>query len=423
MKRHILYVNADRGIPVWGESGGSAHIRDFVSAALRTGSDVTIVSARIRAGDASAPSAPTHKIKFSRYGAIFRKHWECCEGNDLAKEIRSFYANTVLSRQLPDMASKNQFSLVYERYSLFSVAGLNFARRNKLPYVLEVNSPLINEALKHRRLFMRELAESIARYLFMHADGVVAVSEEVAAYVRDVAPQARVTVMPNAVDTSRFHRSANALRKSTIGNKQIHKALPSLRDKFVIGYLGSFRPWHGLSNLLEAFAAFVALKPDAHLLIIGDGKALRPQLEKSCVELGVEKQVTFTGEAPNAEAPLYLSCCDTLVAPYPALENFYFSPLKVFEYMASGKPIIASNIGQLSRLLTDGENAALVPPGDVAALVAALVKVEEHKGFAERLAANAFDYARKYHSWDVRMSQMNELFDSLQLTPRIREAV
>ncbi len=420
-QRHILYLSADRGISVWGESGGSAHIRDFVAAAMRSDSKVTLVAARCKEADSSAPSAPVHKIKFRRYAASFHERWQKGDKDAVAKEIRSFFANTVLSRQLPDLAKQNDFSLVYERYSLLSFAGRNFARQQGLPFVLEVNAPLIEEALEHRQLHLKELASSIAKYLFSSADRIVAVSSEVGDYIHSIAPKAHVTVVPNAVSPSRFEEYESLGKDSYDSEKVADSTLALLANKFVVGYLGSLRPWHGLNNLLQSFALMAKGDSNAHLLIIGDGKTVRPELEKKCIELGIDTQVTFAGEVSNSKVPLYLSYCDTLVAPYPASENFYFSPLKVFEYMASGKPIVASDIGQISQLLSDNETALLVAPGDIPELASALKKTRDDSQFAHALGMRANKMARECHSWDVRMKQVNKLFNELESTPRVRQ--
>ncbi len=432
---HILYINADRGIPVWGQSGGSAHIRDFTEAAIQSGAKVTIVTARSKPADSSAPEADVHKIKFRRYGETFQNHWErCskdrnkghdknCDKDDLAKEIRSFYANTILSQQLPDLSAKNNFSLVYERYSLFSFAGIAFAKSHNLPYVLEVNSPLIEEALLHRHLHMRELADSVANYLFTNANKIIAVSQEVANYIVNVSPTANVAVAPNAVNPTRFQRCQIQNNHSSSEDRTIATSLSHLEGAFTVGYLGSLRPWHGLNNLIEAFATFSKKTTNAHLLIIGDGKNVRPQLEAMCQNLGITDSVTFTGEAANADVPEYLSHCDTLVAPYPAIDNFYFSPLKVFEYMASGKPIIASDIGQISELFKNKESALLTEPGNIPELVEAMQLISADPQLAKRLATTAYDNARALHSWDTRMNQILQIFNELPKPPRVAEAI
>jgi glycosyltransferase involved in cell wall biosynthesis len=295
-----------------------------------------------------------------------------------------------------------KFELVYERYSLFGIAGLSFARGNHLPFVLEVNSPLVEEAKTHRRLVLEPLAKAVEAYLFSNADHLVAVSGAVKDYIHSVAPKAAVTVLPNGVDVQSFLRvRASNGAPETRGEK-----------KFTVGFVGSLKPWHGLEFLLEAFRRL----PDEQnfeLRIVGEGP-LRPALEKLVQKLGLQNRVVFTGAVEFEQIPGTLKMLDVLVAPYPQMENFYFSPLKIFEYMAAGKPIVASRIGQVAEILEDGENALLVPPENPQALAAALLRLKTDRKLGGRLGAQAQKNAREKHSWKSRLKMVEGIFQSLE---------
>lgn len=112
--------------------------------------------------------------------------------------------------------------------------------------------------------------------------------------------------------------------------------------------------------------------PRFHLLVVGDGP-LRSEVMRLAEEL--PGRVTMTGAIPMEEVPPWIRGMDIAVAPYPRLERFYFSPLKILDAMACGVPNVASDIGQIPELLRDGETGSLVPPGDTDALASALIRL------------------------------------------------
>ena len=139
---------------------------------------------------------------------------------------------------------------------------------------------------------------------------------------------------------------------------------------------------------MEAFAQAHRGVSHFRLLIVGDGPE-RASLETDVRARGLSRDVTFTGAVAPEAVPGLLASVDAAVAPYPAIARFYFSPLKVYEYMAAGRAIVASRIGQLEELLEDGDHALLCPPGDAAALAEVLLRLEGDPALCERLGQAA----------------------------------
>jgi len=169
--------------------------------------------------------------------------------------------------------------------------------------------------------------------------------------------------------------------------------------KFVIGFVGTLKPWHGLSVLVEAFAVLRKEIPNAQLLIVGDG----PEREKITADLitrGLTESVHLTGAVPAEEIPGLLASMNVAVAPYPKLDHFYFSPLKVYEYMAAGLPIVASKIGQIERIIEHEINGLLVTPGDANALADDLLKLGSEPEICRRVGHAARQSAQHHHTWD-----------------------
>src|SRR6185503_7628942 len=163
-------------------------------------------------------------------------------------------------------------------------------------------------------------------------------------------------------------------------------------------YAGHLYSWKGVDVLLEAIARL----PGARGLIIG-GHPAEPDLARTkatATRLGIAERVTFTGLVEPARVPELLTQADVLVLPNPAsaISTRYTSPLKLFEYMAAGRPIVSSDLPSIREILRDGVNALLVPPGDPSALAAAIDRVLTDPELAARLARAALDDVPNY-SW------------------------
>jgi glycosyltransferase involved in cell wall biosynthesis len=156
----------------------------------------------------------------------------------------------------------------------------------------------------------------------------------------------------------------------------------------VVGFVGSFKAWHGVDFLLEAFKWLRGEDPSYHLLLVGDGP-MRAKLEEETRRLGLQEAVTLIGSVPHEEIPRYLALMDVAVAPYPTLHDFYFSPLKLYEYMAGGRAVVASRIGQVAEVITDGFTGLLYEPGNEEALLDCIRRLRADEGLRRELGNNA----------------------------------
>jgi glycosyltransferase involved in cell wall biosynthesis len=282
-------------------------------------------------------------------------------------------AEKCVSRLLPDF--------IYERYSLWGTAGQHLARNHSIPLVLEVNSPLAYEERKYRGgSVLRPLARWVERRTWRRADLLAAVSQALCNHFEEAGVKAgKVEVLPNAVDTQLFRPEAN--------DDSLRSEL-KLDGRFVIGFVGSFKAWHGVGFLLEALRQLRGEDTSYHLLLVGDGP-LRRALEQEAGRVGLEEAVTFVGTVPHEEVPRYLALMDLAVAPYPALEDFYFSPLKLFEYMAGSRAIVASRVGQVAEVIADGRTGLLYEPGNQEALIACIRRLRGDETLRKELGQNA----------------------------------
>lgn len=285
---------------------------------------------------ADLASVPLHQLPRPPKGDLALRERQCLAANDDLRRA---------------LAAAGNFDLIYERYSLWSHAGMEYARDCAVPGVLEVNAPLIEEQATYRGLTDRAGAERVAERAFGAAKVIAAVSRPLADFLEQhPAAHGRVHVVPNGTDPARFPPG-------------LAPSCPGGPGAFTIGFLGHLKPWHGLPVLIETFATIHAAHPETRLLIVGDGPE-REALTQTLATRGVLAAVHFAGHVAMDEVPGLLASMDVAVAPYPPLDHFYFSPLKLFEYMAAGLPIVASRIGQLEELIDDGVTGLLCQPGD-----------------------------------------------------------
>lgn len=366
----IAYVSADRGIPVYGAKGASIHIQAMIRAFEASGHDVFCVAARAGGdGPLSVEEIP--------------QTWS---GNDRAAKERAAMAQArAIEGHLVALHTKAPFDMIYERYSLWSAAGVRAARRLGIPIAIEVNAPLIDEQRAFRELACEVEALKIETEVLQGATLLAAVSDQVGAWLkRRGAPPDAIKMIGNAVDTAMFH-------------PDIVASAPVPERAFCVGFTGSLKNWHGVDTLLRAFRTLRRDVPEAHLLIAGDGPK-KGWVEGFVAGADLQGAVTLTGWVDHHALPPLIARMDVATAPYPASEDHYFSPLKLYEYLAMGRPVVASDIGQTSGLLTGSDAACLLPPGDADALADCLRQLARDPARRARMAAaSAAEGGR--HDW------------------------
>jgi glycosyltransferase involved in cell wall biosynthesis len=425
---NIIYISADFGVPFFGYRGACIHLREMVNALCKAGHSVRIFSPALeetegekgRRGEGEnfmvspippfpvspfRPNSPSgtdnenvsflhvlpQEFLFQLYQELEALHTFLGMKTRIRQELRNLFYNLRLYEKALDDLRSRRVDFIYERYTLFSFAGIRLARALDVPHILEVNAPLAYEQEKTRGLEMKEFAREAERRIFRETDRVIVVSRRLQEFVASCGvPASRIHVLPNAVDPSRF--------VSADDGKAI-RVRYHLHGKRVIGFVGSLKPWHGTETLLEAFRALYATAPNTHLLIVGDGPK-REGLEQYARSNGLNGAVTFTGNVPYDDIPHYIATMDITVAPYIPNENFYYSPIKIFEYMVMGKPVVAGRIGQVEELIADGETGVLFEPGNVGQLTAALARLTDDVQLCRHLGEKASAWVQKERTWD-----------------------
>lgn len=263
----------------------------------------------------------------------------------------------------------------YQRANLYMLSGLWLARTFRLPYLLEVNAPLAVERGKFGGLSWPALARWSENAMWRGASLVLPVTGVLARFVTAAGvPLSHIRVVPNGVDCGKFVAMDAQKAKEALG----------LRAPLVLGFVGYVREWHGLEQVIDILASEPALK-DAHLLIVGDGPAREP-LEARARAAGVADRMTITGVVGREDLPRYISAFD--IALQPEVTE-YASPLKLFEYMAMRRAIVAPATENIREVLEHGVDSVLFKKSDMAAFQQAILRLASDDGLRARLGDGA----------------------------------
>lgn len=305
--------------------------------------------------------------------------------------------------------------VVFERNSLYNAGAAMACRKLGLPYVMFFDADQIAELDfmgKPLTGLLRWRAVNLLRYNLGAARRVVCVSDIAKDHLMknwDV-PADKLVVLPNAVDVKRFQPDPELGAQT--------RASLSLTAHPLLVFVGSFYQWHDIATLLKAFAVVLKTHPDARLILVGDGTE-RERMTNLSVDLGIAQAVQFTGFVGREDVVRYVNAADIAVVPVPKMEReMWLSPMKLFEYMASGKAVVASAMGQVRDVVKDGGNGLLVPPGDESALAEAVNRLIEDVSLRERLGMQAREDAVRYHSWEQYLSRLEAVFRDAHLSSK-----
>ncbi|MBV8730703.1 MAG: glycosyltransferase family 4 protein [Acidobacteriia bacterium] len=275
-------------------------------------------------------------------------------------------------------ALRDRADLLYERYSLFNFTGVAVAKLCGIPIVLEVNSPFALEQGRERDIRLVRFAAWTERAIANLASRAVVVSTPLARILEGSGVEGdRIDVMTNGVRLEHFvSRPQSDKLRASLGLK------PGER---VIGFVGWFRRWHGIEMLLDAFQSSGLASERVRLMLVGGGQAMN-EIEAYVREKQMGDSVIFTGPVPHANILEYLDLIHIAVQP---AANEYCCPMKILEYMALGKPIVAPRQKNIQEILRDGVEARFFTPRDTASLADALRAVAQDAAMARWMGERA----------------------------------
>ena len=292
-------------------------------------------------------------------------------------ELLEIGYNVFAGRRIGALLRRERFDLIYERHAFFLCITALLAQRRRIPLVVEVNELAGDERVRASP-WLLPLARLADRITFQRARLITVVSPHLQRRIEALGiPKERILVLPNGVDEQTLQAEANgaAIRQRFLCNA----------DSVVIGFAGWFVPWHRLDALIAQFAALAAGNAELRLMLVGDGP-LREALETQAATLGIRDRLLLPGSVPHTEMPHYLAAMDICVIPH---SNAYRSPIKLFEYMARGRAIVAAHTEPIALILHDGENGLLFESENDDALKEQLSTLIVDSGLRKKLGAQA----------------------------------
>ena len=412
----ILYVSPDLGVPVLGRKGASVHVRGLVDALTRAGHRVVLAAPLLNKSPWEEPAALAGQVLHLPLSA---------EATEVVLAVKAFEETVGAESSIPGelrrilydqqsaVALKRRFEhhppdFIYERASLYATAGVKVAAELGVPLLLELNAPLAEEQATYRATGLGDLAARVERWALNRADAVLAVSAPLREYATSLGVDpACAHVVPNGVDPTEFQPGPP--------DRSV-RARWDLGDGPVLGYVGGLRPWHGVGALPGLLKRLVGRFDGLRLVIAGDGP-LRPELERAITSAGLARAAVFTGSIPHEQVPALIRTFDLALAPYDRFERpFYFSPLKLFEYMACGIPVVAADLGQIAEII-DGDSGRVYPAGDLAGLTAACEELLGDPVLRRRQGEAAADKVHSRHTWAHNAARVTDLARSLLEPP------
>ena len=380
----ICYLCGDHGIPILGRKGCSTHVRETCRSLKEAGHEVFVVT-------------PCRGNDVSEYRDLEIVEVPVVRGRWMGSDLRQWVYNRRLVGAMTETFRDRPPDVLYERYSLYSTAGMQIAKRFQLPRILEVNSLLVEEQ-RHRIHFPR-IASWMEIRIVRSSPAVIVVSTPLRdAFVARGIDSQRITIMPMAVDVRRFHPEVEPARLRERFN---------LDGRTIVGYTGTLTAWHGIDLLFDVAERLKAMNEKVSVVVIGGDSAKVNEMAERARSRRLSDHLIFAGSVPYTEVPSCISAMDITVIP-GSME--WASPTKLFEYQAMGKPAVAPRLIPVADALTDGREGYLFRPGDAEELTDRILAL--HRDPVERLAMGrrARRKVLERHAWEHNTRRILEMF-------------
>jgi glycosyltransferase involved in cell wall biosynthesis len=384
---NILYVAS--GIPVPGVLGGSTHTFEVAHGLAARGHHVHVVAS---SGAGRGSMAALARPVSARYSNFVLHHIDLPKG-------ASLLAAPLMMR----LARAVQPDLIMERYYNFAGSGMIAARRLGLPSILEVNALIVDPPAVRKRRIDDALGGPMQRWAVAQCRWASRIVTPLHTTVPAAIPRDKIVELPWGANVGRF-----APRPAPPADAA---------EPPTIVFLGSFRAWHGVLDFVKAAAMLLALGHDFRFLLVGDGPERAPAERLAAAWPG---RFTFTGAVDHDAVPELLAGASLGVAPFntaphPALRaaGFFWSPLKVYEYMAAGLPVVTPDIPPLSTIIRDGQEGLLYPEGDIAGLASAIAQALRDPAAACAMGAQARERVVARYSWAQHCAALDAMMHEI----------
>ncbi len=318
----------------------------------------------------------------------------------LLAEVRRCVRALQFRRAALRFVGDRRYALVVQLHARYETAGRALARRSNAPYVLRVEALEIREDMDWgiQRPVWGQLALQLGELrLIRQADLVAVISSVLDRELQqlDGTGGAKRLIVPSGVDTRQFSPAPPDL---------VFRERHGLNGRFVVGWVGGFRPFHGLDDVVEIAGELRRRCPEALLCLVGTG----PLFETvRLATTGLKDNVLLVGPVAHESVSMWIRAFDCCLLLSSAMQ-FHYSPLKLYEYMACGKPVVSANVGDIGKVIQDGMNGILVPPRDPMTTADAIVRLASDPWLRRALGQSARETVERTASWTLRAQSVIE---------------
>jgi starch synthase len=390
----ILYVALRESIP--GSHGGAVHVLEVARQLSRRGHQITAV------------------VKQAGVQELHQR----IDGFDVIRlQTPSKYLLFTLGPSLRRLIEEIEPDVVMERYYNFAGAGIESASALNIPTLLEVNAPMVDPPGTTKARADTLMLGLMRRRALAQAEGATRIVTPLAATVPARIARDKIREIPWGANVDLFDRSA--LDAHQVENLRSRINPDSRR---VVLFLGSFRPWHGVTEFVQAAREIARSRKDILFLMIGAGEML-DETRAFVSRSGLDKQIVLTGAVPYEEVPCYLALADLGVAPFntsahpPLQVGFYWSPLKIHEYMAMSLPVVTIDVYPLNQIVRAGQEGLLYREGDAAGLRSQIECLVDDPGLARRLGDAGRQRVVKEFSWQKHAERLERVLSECIAIP------
>lgn len=380
---NILYLALKESLPA--SHGGAVHVLEVARGLARRGHRVTVV---VKRADAQSPR-------------------ETRAGFDLIRlRAPSQYLLFTFEPTASDLIRALDPDVVMERYYNFAGAGIFAARKLRIPTLLEVNAPIVDPPGSAKARVDILLLGWMKRRALAQARAATRIVTPLAATVPPLLPRDKIREIPWGANVELFDPAALVPARRAQLRAQINP-----NHKRVVVFLGSFRPWHGVREFISAARELARARDDVLFLMIGSGELLE-EARAFVEQNSLRERIALTGAVPYEQVPYYLALAQVGVAPFntavhpPLRAGFYWSPLKVHEYMAMALPVVTIDVPGLNQIARADCEGLLYREGDMDGLRAAITRLLDEPELARRLGENARARVVAEFSWEKHAERL-----------------
>jgi len=365
----IIYLHRTQG-----EEPESIHILSIVNALKGLGNEVEIVGPSKKDMSTAGTNVKLlSRIKKYMPGFLF--------------ELAQVFYNFVSYKRILSSIDDYNPDFIYERYALYSFAGVMAAKRKKVPLILEVNTPYAHAWSKYYKLHFPALAKRLEKYILNKASHIITVTQVQKEFLADhYTDQDKISVCHNAISKEEFDPTISPIEIDW-----------KIQDPVVVGFVGTMNRWQGIPILSKVIPEILKNLPNAVFLLVGDGE-FKYELEQSINATQNEGRVVFTGRVAHKDVPAYVNAMDIAILPD---SNTYGSPMKIFEYMAMKKAIIAPDVEPVREIMTHNKTGIIIGRSNQQDMTNAISNLVLNKELRHQLSENGYKYVIQNHTWET----------------------